>query len=295
MTPQTAAVILLRVFSGIPLAFRKALFITLAFLFYLVVPRQRFIALHNLSRAFPEKSPAEIGKIARGVYRHIGILAAEFFESPHLTREKILQSMTIEGWEHCRRALEKGKGMLLLTGHLGNWELSVTIFALLVKPLTAIYRPLDNPVLEAMVRQIRESAGNKTLPKDRAMRPMLRTLKQNGVLGILIDQNVAWYEGVFVPFFGRKACTTDGIALLALHTGAPVLPGFLIRQPDGRYLIKFLAEVETIRTGDRRQDVLTNTRRYNEILEELIRQYPDQWLWIHHRWKTRPSQVRERA
>ena len=295
MTPQTAAVILLRVFSGIPLAFRKALFITLAFLFYLVVPRQRFIALHNLSRAFPEKSPAEIGKIARGVYRHIGILAAEFFESPHLTREKILQSMTIEGWEHCRRALEKGKGMLLLTGHLGNWELSVTIFALLVKPLTAIYRPLDNPILEAMVRQIRESAGNKTLPKDRAMRPMLRTLKQNGVLGILIDQNVAWYEGVFVPFFGRKACTTDGIALLALHTGAPVLPGFLIRQPDGRYLIKFLAEVETIRTGDRRQDVLTNTRRYNEILEELIRQYPDQWLWIHHRWKTRPSQVRERA
>ena len=295
MTPQTAAVILLRVFSGIPLAFRKALFITLAFLFYLVVPRQRFIALHNLSRAFPEKSPAEIGKIARGVYRHIGILAAEFFESPRLTREKILQSMTIEGWEHCRRALEKGKGMLLLTGHLGNWELSVTIFALLVKPLTAIYRPLDNPVLEAMVRQIRESAGNKTLPKDRAMRPMLRTLKQNGVLGILIDQNVAWYEGVFVPFFGRKACTTDGIALLALHTGAPVLPGFLIRQTDGRYLIKFLAEVETIRTGDRRQDVLTNTRRYNEILEELIRQYPDQWLWIHHRWKTRPSQVRERA
>jgi KDO2-lipid IV(A) lauroyltransferase len=294
VTPQTAASILLRTFSSIPLALRKSLFITLSYLFYLFVPRQRFIALHNLSRAFPEKPPEEVRKIARGVYRNIGIIAAEFFDSPSLTREKILQRMSVEGWEHCRHALEKGKGILLLTAHFGNWELSATVFALLVKPLTAIYRPLDNPILEAAVRQVRESAGNKTLPKERAMRPMLRLLKQNGVLGIMIDQNVAWYEGVFVPFFGRKACTTDGIALLALHTGAPVLPGFLIRQPDGRYRIKFLAEVETIRSGNRRQDVLTNTQRYNAILEEQVRQYPDQWLWIHHRWKTRPSQVRER-
>ena len=123
------------------------------------------------------------------------------------------------------------------------------------------------------------------------MRPMLRALKQNGILGILIDQNVDWYEGVFVDYFGRPACTTDGLALLALHTEAPVLPGYMVRLPDGRYRLVFGPEVEVIRTGDRDADILANTQRFTKVIEQIVRRYPDQWLWVHQRWKTQPCQV----
>lgn len=295
MNPEFAASLILRVFSAIPLTIRKGFFLGLARLFYLAVPRQRLIALYNLTRAFPEKSPTEIRRIARGVYRNMGLVAAELFDTPRLTRENIHERVSVEGMDHCLRALEKGKGVLFYTAHFGNWELSATAFALLVKPLIALYRPLDSPVLDAVVRRIREAAGNKTLPKERAMRPMLRALKENGILGVLIDQNVAWYEGVFVPFFGRPACTTDGLALLALHTGAPVVPGFLIREPDGRYRLEIHPEIETIPSGDRQRDVLSHTRRYTAVLEAVIRRHPDQWLWVHHRWKTQRCQIKGRG
>ena len=163
--------------------------------------------------------------------------------------------------------------------------------ALLVKPAVVIYRPLDSPLLDHLVLRVRSATGNIPLPKDHAMRPMLRTLKQNGILGILIDQNMAWYEGVFVDYFGRPACTTDGLALLALHTEAPVLPAYIVRLPDGRYRLVFGPEVEVIRTGDRDADVLANTQRFTKVIEQIVHRYPDQWLWVHQRWKTQPCQV----
>ncbi len=126
------------------------------------------------------------------------------------------------------------------------------------------------------------------------MRTMLRSLKRNEIVGILIDQNMAWYEGVFVDYFGRPACTTNGLALLALHTGAPVLPGYIVRLPDGRYRFVIGPEVEVTRTGDRDADVLANTQRFTKVIEETVRQYPDQWFWVHQRWKTQKCQVRRK-
>jgi KDO2-lipid IV(A) lauroyltransferase len=158
-------------------------------------------------------------------------------------------------------------------------------------PFTGIYRTLDSALLDRLVFKVRSTAGNVPLAKEHAMRNMLRTLKRNGMLGILIDQNVDWYEGVFVDFFGRPACTTDGLALLALHTEAPVLPGYMVRLPDGRYRLVIGPEVEIVRTGDKDADVLANTQRFTEVIEETVRRYPDQWLWIHQRWKTKRCQI----
>jgi len=237
--------------------------------------------------AFPEKSMAETVLIARGVYRNMAIVAAEFFDIPWFTEERIREGVEVEGLEHCLEALKKNRGILMFGAHFGNWELGAIAVSLLVCPGMVIYRTLDNTLLERLVLSVRSSTGNKPLPKQQSMRKMLRTLKNNGVVGLLIDQNRSWQEGVFVDFFGRPACTTDGLALLALHTAAPVIPAFMIRLEDGRYRLVFGEEVELINTDQREQDVLINTQNFTRIIEEMIRKYPDQWLWVHQRWKTR--------
>ncbi|MDO9229606.1 MAG: lysophospholipid acyltransferase family protein [Syntrophales bacterium] len=291
MTTQRLVDIILASFRVIPTPLRKALFIGISRMFHHLIPRQRLIATHNLRRAFPEKSEEEILRIVQGVYRNIGIVAAEFFDIPRLTKENITALVEAEGVENCGKALAKGRGVLMFSAHFGNWELEAAAAALLIKPAVVIYRPLDSPLLDHLVLRVRSATGNIPLAKEHAMRPMLRTLKQNGILGILIDQNMAWYEGVFVDYFGRPACTTDGLALLALHTEAPVLPAYMVRLADGRYRLVFGPEVEVIRTGDRDADVLANTQRFTKVIEEIVRRYPDQWLWVHQRWKTQPCQI----
>lgn len=292
---QRLADSLLACFQRVPLSLRKTLFTGLFRLFYLLVPRQRLIALHNLRCAFPEKSDDEILRIARDVYRNMGIMAAEFFDIPRLTKENIGNFVEVDGIEHYLRAIEKGRGVLFFTGHFGNWELSATAAALLIKPAVVIYRKLDSTLLEHLVLRVRSAAGNTLLPKEHAMRTLIRSLKRNELVAILIDQNVAWYEGVFVDYFGRPACTTNGLALLALHTEAPVLPGYIVRLPDGRYRLVIEPEVEVTRTGDRDTDVLVNTQRFTKVIEEVVRRYPDQWFWVHQRWKTQRCQIRGKA
>jgi Kdo2-lipid IVA lauroyltransferase/acyltransferase len=294
LTVQRLTTILLACFQGVPISLRRTLFTGLSRLFYHLVPRQRLITTHNLRRAFPEKSDDEILRIAKGVYRNMGIMAAEFFDIPLLTKENIGELVEAEGLEHYRRALDKGRGILFFTAHFSNWELSAAAGALLMKPAVIIYRTLDSALLEHLVLRVRSASGNTLLPKEHAMRAMIRSLKRNEIVGILIDQNVAWYEGVFVDYFGRPACTADGLALLALHTGAPVLPGYLVRLPDGRYRLVIGPEVEVTRTGDRAADVLANTQRFTKVIEETVRRYPDQWFWVHQRWKTQKCQVRRK-
>lgn len=295
MTSKRLADILFVAFQVIPTPLRKALFIGLFRLFYHLSSRQRLIAAYNLRRAFPEKAEEEILRIARGVYRNLGIVTAEFFDIPRVTLSNIGKLIDTEGLENCRQALSKGRGVLLFGAHFGNWELeAVTIPLLIEHHAVVIYRPLDSTLLDHLIFRVRSVTGNTPIPKERAMRPMLRSLKRNEILGILIDQNVDCHEGVFVDYFGHPACTTDGLALLALHTEAPVLPAHMARLPDGRYRLVIGPEVEIIRTVDREADVFANTQRFTKIIEETVRRYPDQWLWVHQRWKTQRCQARKK-
>jgi len=295
MSAESRAEKLLHVFQQIPLGIRKAFFVRLALLAYAADSRHRLITLHNLRMAFPEKPDDELGRIARGVYRNLGIVAAEFFDLPKIGRENLADWVELEGIEHAFRALEKNRGLLLFGAHFGNWELEAITAALVIKPMMVIYRLMDSPTLEILVSKVRSCTGNILQDKDRAMRPMLRILKQNGIIGLLLDQNVAWQEGVFVDFFGRTACTSDGLALLALHTEAPVLPGYMARLENGKYRFVLGEEVPLARTGNRKEDVLENTQRFTSIIEDTVRKYPDQWFWVHQRWKTKPWQAPRRT
>lgn len=291
MEKTTLAKIILGIIVAIPLATRKGLFRALARLFYYLSPRQRLIAIHNLQCAFPEKGMTEIVALTRKVYHHLAIVAAEFFEIPSLRKLDPSFIAEIEGLENCTRALEKNKGLLIMSAHFGNWEYGAALISLLVQPMMVIYRPFDSAILENLISRVRASTGNTPLPKERATLKMFRSLARNESIGILMDQNVAAREGIFVDFFGRPACTTDGIALLALNTEAPVIPTFMYRQKDGRYRMVLGEEVEIIRTGDMRADIVANTQKFTEIIEDIIRKYPDQWLWLHQRWKTKPCQA----
>jgi KDO2-lipid IV(A) lauroyltransferase len=278
----------LAIFGVIPLTVRKSFFVFLSLLFYYVHTRRRLITIHNLKCAYPEKSMSEIIEIAKGVYRNFGIVAAEFFDIPSLSRENLSSIIETEGLEHCTKALEKNKGLLLFGAHFGNWELHAIAVSLLVRPILIVYRRMDNPFLEEVITWVRSITGNILISKSRAMRHLLRHLKDKGILGILIDQNWSRQEGCFVEFFGRPACTTNGLALLALHTGAPVIPAFMARMPNGKYKFIVGEEVAITRTGDRKEDIIVNTQKFTRIIEDMVRRYPDQWFWAHQRWKTQP-------
>lgn len=282
---------LLGLFGAIPLGVRKALFTALLRLFYHLSPKQRFITLHNLRRAFPEKSWPEVERLAKGAYRHLGIVAAEFFSIPHIDRSNIQEWVEFEGLEHFDRAYGEGRGILSIVAHFGNWEMMTVAFPLARKPLDIVYRPLDSPVLDDLTSWVRLLNGNTLIPKGGSGKTISRLLEENRVIGILSDQNVSVREGVFVDFFGRPACTAVGLAVLAMRTRAPVLPAFMPRMPDGRYRFILLEPVPIDNTGDYERDLLTNTQRFTRIVEDMVRRYPDQWFWLHQRWKTKKCQL----
>ncbi len=283
----------LSVINLIPLKWRIFFFEGLGQFIYAFDDRHRRIALRGLALAFPEKDPKERDEIARSAFRNLGRLAAEFFLLPGLNEKNLAQYISFEGLENFYQAYEKGKGILFLTAHFGNWEWMAALFALQTHhPCHVVIRPLDSGFLDRVVEQLRTSTGNRTIPKQKAMGQILRLLKAGEIIGILLDQNMAWQEGVFVDFFGEKACTNTGMALLALKTEAPVLPVFNIRQKDGRYRVVIDPEIPLVRTSDKDRDVTENTQRFTRIIERYIRNYPDHWLWLHQRWKTRPWQAK---
>lgn len=243
----------------------------------LAVPRLRRIAIKNLQMAgLPES-------ITDGIYDSIGRLMYGFAHFPSINHSNVREWIDYEGFEHFEEAKRRGKGVLFATAHLGNWELSAYAHALMTGPMNVVVRPLDNPYLDEFVEKRRSSSGNKIIGKKDLLRGVLKALAANEAVGILIDQNAGLDDGVFIDFFGTRASANSGFVKLAHRTGAAVIPGFALWREDlKRYVLKFLPVVEM--TGD----LQTDTQRLHSILESVIREYPDQWLWIHRRWKTRP-------
>jgi KDO2-lipid IV(A) lauroyltransferase len=249
----------------------------------LAIPRLRRVAMDNLAMALPELSQSEHKQIADGVFRSIARMLVSFARFPQIDKRNVGEWIRYEGLEHYEAALKHGRGILFATAHLGNWELSAFAHGLMTAPMHVVVRPLDNPKIDQLVEQRRALSGNRAIGKRDYARGILKALHENQAVGILVDQNSSLDEGTFVDFFGVPACAGIGFAKLAAHSGATVIPGFALwSAEERRYVLRFYPPVPV--TGDPDYD----TRELHRRLEAVIREYPDQWLWIHRRWKTRP-------
>jgi KDO2-lipid IV(A) lauroyltransferase len=261
----------------------------LAVCVYCCFGRLRRVGARNLEMALPELAPKVRKKTLRAVYVHLGRQLVEFCRMPRWTVENTREWLRTEGLEHYLAAQSRGKGVLIVTGHLGAWELSAFYHSLMGHPMGMIARRLDNRQLDAYVNGIRCLHGNFTISKDEFGRGLLKAIHAGKTVGILMDTNMTPPQGEFVKFFGIDACTGTGLAHIARQTGAAVLPGFMLWEPgERRYVLHFGEEIEIPRTADRAADILEGTQRCTAAIEAWIRRYPDQWLWIHRRWKTRP-------
>ena len=253
-------------------------------------PKLKKTAEFNLRLAFPDWTDAQREAAIRKMVLNLGWMAAEFARFPRLTRENIEELVILDGHENFLEGQRRGKGVLYLTGHIGAWELSSYAHALYGFPLHYMARPLDNKRLDALVNEYRCASGNRPIFKNESARVMLKILKDSGTVGILADQNTLPAEGAFVDFFGTPACTTTGLARVALHTGAAVVPGYAYWDDAiQKYRLRFEPPVELAQTGDIERDVFENTQRFAKVIEEIIRKHPHQWVWVHKRWKTRPK------
>ncbi len=254
----------------------------------LATPRWRRTALRNLELAYPDSTHAWRQQIMRGSYANLGRVLLALARGPRLTSQTIGDWIDYEGFEHYAAAMDCGRGVLFLTAHLGNWELSVTAHALYGHPMRMLVRRLDNPLLDRLIERRRSIAGNQTIDKRHAAKAALQALRANQAVGILADQNAAGEDGVFCKFFGIPARSTKSVALLAARTGAAVIPGFAFwNGQSGRYVLKFYAPVDLSDTGDREADLIENAQRCQDAIEAAVRERPEQWLWIHRRWKSR--------
>ncbi len=258
-----------------------------------MVSMRRFkTSLDNLRKVFGNQlSEDEIKRLNTQVILHFGQV---LFEIPHilrLSRANLDRYVLFKNKENLLKAIEKGKGVFILSAHFGNWELMSAALCLRFAPdgsAAVVVRPIDFPAADLLVRALRSRFGAKIIPKQHALKRVLKAVKNNKIVGILLDQNVDWYEGVFIPFLGLPACTNKGLALMAIKTRAPVIPIFPVRQPDGRYCIIFEKEIDLIRTGDKTRDIEENTALFTKIIERYVKKYPDHWFWFHERWKTKP-------
>jgi Kdo2-lipid IVA lauroyltransferase/acyltransferase len=261
----------------------------LAWAVYHGLGRLRRVGERNLELALPELPTSERDEILRGVYRHLGWQLVEFCRMPRYTASNTQEQIRTEGLEHYLAAQARGKGVLVLTGHLGAWELSSFYHSLMGYPMGLVIRRLDNRKLDDFVNGIRCLHGNRVLHKDDFARGLLTAMRAGGTVGILMDTNMTPPQGEFVRFFGLQACTALGLARVALKTGAAVLPGFMLWEPaEQKYVLHFGLELCITQSDDPQAAVLALTQQCNDVLESWIRRYPDQWLWIHRRWKTRP-------
>ena len=261
----------------------------LAALLYRFDRKHRLIAHENLHRAFhDELSSMKIAELTRLCFINLGRTVVETCRSLKIDRENFRQFIGVEGHEHIQQAKRRGKGIIYITAHLGSWELLPLAVGLMGEPLSAVTRPLDNPYLDRAINRLRTAWGTRVLAKKQVMPALVRALLRGESVAILMDQNTTWKEGVFVDFFGMQACTALAPALLALRTDASVLPAAIIRCGRDRHTVIVEKEIPLIRTGRLKADVVANTASFTKAIEAFIRREPDQWLWVHRRWKTQP-------
>lgn len=246
--------------------------------------RRRKVARANLEHALPELSPAERERIVDRCFRHFGAAFCDALSARRFAASELCRRVTWEGFEHLLAAERAGRGVIVLSAHFGNWEVVPAALAATHGPMASVGRPIDNPRVDRLVQGLRTRFGNRSLAKRGAVREMFRILAQGGRLGLLIDQRVRAEEAIDVPFFGRPALTSPIVARLALKTGAPVLPVAGYQEPGGRYRVVFEPPLWPAGEDDP-ETTLAFTRRCLEVSEAAIRRHPEQWLWLHDRWK----------
>jgi KDO2-lipid IV(A) lauroyltransferase len=273
----------------LPRPLARAAGIALAWLVYLLHVRLRQVGMRNLAMAFPEKSEAERRRILRGEFVSLGRQLVEVCRFPKYTLENLSEVVVFEDFDNFERARARGKGTLLFAGHFGGWELSSFAISMRGHWMHVIMRGMDNEYLGRLILRYRTMHGNKAVDKDEFVRGLLSAMKAGEVVGMLMDTNMTPPQGIFVNFFGIPACTASGLARIALRTDAAVVPTFTIWDAKlGKYRLRFDPAVELVRTGDLEADIKANTQKFTSIIESYVREYPEQWLWVHRRWKTRP-------
>jgi Kdo2-lipid IVA lauroyltransferase/acyltransferase len=279
----------LKFIGALPRPFARIVGIGLAWLVYLVHAKLRRVGMRNLEIAFPEKTLRERRRIVRRVFIGLGRHLAEFCRFPKYTRENLHDVAVYEGFEALEEARKLGKGILFLTGHFGAWEVGSFAHSLYGHPIKIVVRDLDNPLVDALVRRYRTLHGNQTVDNREFLRGLLSAMRAGETVGILMDTNMTPPQGVFVEYFGVQACTASGLARVALKTDAAVIPAYTVWDAQlGKYKICFEPPVALVRTTDPEADAVTNTALFTKVLEKIVRRHPDQWLWVHRRWKTRP-------
>lgn len=283
-----AAASVLRSLGLLPHRWARAVCAALAAMSYWVWPRLRNVGLFNLRLAFPEWSERQRRRVLFGLFRNFGRMLADFAHFPRLNRDNIERVIVYDGFENYTRAASQGQGVLFLTAHFGNWELGSFAHGIYGHPCSFVVREMDNPLIDALINRTRCLSGGKAIEKKDSARYVLRAFERGEAVGVLMDQNMLPNEGVFVDFFGRPACTTTGPARIARKTGVPIVLGLVIWDSKAtKYTLRF-DPVEWIKREDPEEEILANTANFTRLIEEYARRYPDQWLWVHRRWKTRP-------
>ena len=282
--------LLAKLIGALPRPVARAICISIGLLTYFVYPRLRRVGIRNLDIAFPQRSRKEKKRILRRLYWNLGRQLAEFCLFPRYTRENVSRVAVYNGFQNFAEAEARGKGVIFLTAHFGGWEIGSFFHSLEGHPLNIVIRPLDNVQLNAMVDRYRTLHGNSTFPKQDFARGLLSSLKRGQTVGILMDTNMTPPQGEFVDFFGVPACTATGLARVALHADAAVVPAFTVWDHElGKYRIRFDPALKLVRTGNDEADALANTAAFTKVIESYAAKYPEQWLWVHRRWKTRPA------
>jgi len=280
----------IKILGILPRPLARAFGIGLAWIVYVLHVRLRRVGMRNLALAFPEKTTQQRARILRQEFTSLGRQLAEVCQFPRYTPSNVDDVVVYDGLENFDGAFARKKGVLFLTAHFGGWELSAFTHSLHGHWMHVVMRPMDNVYLNRMISTYRTMHGNKTVDKDNFVRGLLSAMKAGEVVGILMDTNMTLPQGIFVNFFGIPACTASGLARIALRTDAAVVPTFTIWDAEiGKYRLRFDPALELVRTGNLEADIRANTQKFTSIIEHYVRKYPEQWLWVHRRWKTRPE------